>query len=129
MRTVSARNEAKKKFRVRIYKFILRFIRFLTELPNNPVTQEIKRQLTRRGTSIGANYFEAEGASSKRDYQNFFRYVLKSANESKFWLAILTDGELVPQNLRLESKWLFQETKEIADIFASSILTMKGRRR
>ena len=122
-------NEKKEKFKLRIYHYILRMIRFLTKLPNNPVIREIKSQLTRSGTSIGANYFEASAASSKKDFQNFFSYALKSANESKFWLAILLDSDLIPKNLIPEIKYLLQETKELADIFASSIITMKGKRK
>jgi four helix bundle protein len=122
-------NEYKQKFKIRIYRYALRLIRFLTKLSNEPVIREIKSQLTRRGTSIGANYFEAEAASSKKDYQNFFSHALKSANESKFWLAILKDGGLVPQALKDEYEFLFKETKELADIFAASIITMKGKRK
>ena len=122
-------NEQKKKFKLRIYRYVLRLIRFLTKLPNSPVVREIKSQLTRSGTSTGANYFEADAASSKKDFQNFFSYALKSANESKFWLAILMDSGLVPKNLIPETKWLLQETKELADIFASSIITMRGKRK
>ncbi|PIP17720.1 MAG: four helix bundle protein [Parcubacteria group bacterium CG23_combo_of_CG06-09_8_20_14_all_35_9] len=118
----------KEKFRSRIYRYILRLIKFLVRLPNSPVIQEIKKQLTRSGTSIGANYFESEGASSKKDYQNFFTIALKSANESKFWLAVLIDSGLVPGELIKECNELLEETKEIANIFASSILTMKRKR-
>jgi len=118
----------KEKFRSRIYRYILRLIKFLVRLPNSPVIQEIKKQLTRSGTSIGANYFESEGASSKKDYQNFFTIALKSANESKFWLAVLIDSGLVPGELIKECNELLEETKEIANILGASILTMKGRR-
>lgn len=120
-------NQLKKDFKVRIFKYVLRLIKFLVKLSNDPVIREIKSQLTRSGTSIGANYFEAEAASSKKDYLNFFLICLKSANESKFWLAILKSAGLVPPDLINECDWLFNETKEIANIFASSILTMKGR--
>lgn len=118
----------KKKFRLRIYKYVLRLIRFLTQLPNTPVAKEIKSQLTRSGTSIGANYFESDAASSKKDYLNFFRHALKSANESKFWLSVLVDSKLVPEKLVSEAREILQETKELADIFAASIITMKGKR-
>jgi four helix bundle protein len=74
----------KQEFRKRIYQFVLRLVRFLSKLPRDPVTREIIGQLMRSGTSVGANYFEAEGASSKKDYQNFFAHSLKSANETKF---------------------------------------------
>lgn len=119
----------KQKFRKRIYKYILRLVKFLSKLPKKPVVREIVSQLMRSGTSIGANYFEAQGASSKRDYRNFFNHSLKSANETKFWLAVLRDSHLVPKNLLSECNWLLEESKELANIFASSILTMKGKRK
>ena len=119
---------AKQKFKVRIYRYILSLIKFLVKLPNDSVIREIKSQLTRSGTSIGANYFEAQGASSKKDYLNFFNHSLKSANETKFWLAILRDSKLIPKELLKENEKLLQETKEIANIFAASILTMKGKK-
>lgn len=122
------KNERKKEFKIRLYKYIIRLIKFLTKLSNSPVIKEIKSQLTRSGTSIGANYFEAEAASSKKDYQNFFHHSLKSANESKFWLATLRDAELIPEESKKELEGLLQETKELANILASSLLTMKGKK-
>lgn len=119
----------KQEFKKRIYKYILRLVRFLSKLPKIPVVREIVSQVMRSGTSIGANYFEAAGASSKKDYQNFFSHCLKSANETKFWLAVLRDANLIPKGLINECNWLLQETKELANIFASSIITMKGKRR
>lgn len=122
----SAKKDAKKKeFRMRLYRYVLRLIRFLTKIPNDPVTREIKGQLTASGTSVGANYFEAEAASSRKDFENFFRYALKSANETKFWLALLCDSGLVSKELLTECDWLLTETKEIANILAASLLTMK----
>ena len=125
---MTGKDRLKKEFKVRIYKYILRLVKFLSALPRTPVIREIISQLMRSGTSIGANYFEAQSASSKKDYQNFFTHSLKSANETKFWLAILKDSDLVPQDLQRECNWLLEETKELANIFASSILTLKGKR-
>jgi four helix bundle protein len=101
----------------------------LTKLPNDPVCSELKRQLTKSGTSVGANYFEAQSGSSRRDYTKFFEYSLKSANESRFWLAILRDSGFVGDDLAEECKQLLQESKELANIFASSIITLKGKTR
>lgn len=122
------RDKKKKEFKLRIFKYTIRLLKWLTKLPNDPVISEIKRQITRSGTSMGANYFEAEAASSKKDYKNYFHHSLKSANETKFWLACLREGGLVPDNLLEESLYLLGETREIANIFASSIITMKGKR-
>ena len=118
----------KQEFKLRIYKYILRLVKFLSSLPKDLVIREIISQLMRSGTSIGANYFEAYAASSKKDYQNFFYYALKSANESKFWLAILRDAELIPGDVKDELEELLQETKELANILAKSLITMKVRK-
>ncbi|MDD3888139.1 MAG: four helix bundle protein, partial [Patescibacteria group bacterium] len=55
------------------------------------VNDIISKQLLRSGTSILANYVEANSASSKKDFINFFTHSLKSANESKVWLTLLRD--------------------------------------
>ena len=107
---------------------MIRLVKFLSNLPKDNVTREIVSQLIRSGTSIGANYFEAQSASSRKDYQNFFRHSLKSANETKFWLTILSDAGFTPGDLSKDCNWLSQETMELANIFASSILTMTGKK-
>jgi len=122
------RDKSKSEFKSRLYKYVLRLIKFLNTLPYSPVIKAIISQLMRSGTSIGANYFEAEAASSKKDYQNFFNYSLKSANESLFWLTVLKNSELLPKELTAECDWLLNETGQFANIFASSILTMKNKR-
>lgn len=98
MRFNEDKNKLKQEFKERIYHYILRLIKFLASLPNDQITREIKGQLMRSGTSIGANYFEAEGASSKKDYQNFFNHSLKSANESNFGYPFCVILALFPKN-------------------------------
>lgn len=122
------RKAIKEEFKLRIYRYVIRLLKFLAKLPNDLVIRQIKSQLTKSGSSIGANYFEAKAASSKKDYQNYFSIALKSANESKFWLAVLKDTDFLPKGLLQEYDYLQKETKEIANILGASILTMKGRR-
>ena len=78
----------------------------------------------RSSTSIGANIVEAKGASSKRDFANFFGYSLKSANESLYWLGLLRDAKGI-KNQQLD--YLLKETKELANILGASLLTIKGK--
>jgi len=118
----------KQEFKNRIYRYVIRLLKFLVNLPNEPVIRELKSQLTRSGVSIGANYFEAEAASSKKDYQNYFSISLKSANESKFWLAVLKDSGFIIKDFENEHQYLCNELFEIANILGASILTMKGKR-
>ena len=89
------------------------------------VSQIMGKQLLRSGTSVLANYIEATSASSKKDFINFFTYSLKSANESKVWLTLLKD---VGKGEKGELVWLLSELVEIANIFASSIITLKGKK-
>ncbi|MBN1756079.1 four helix bundle protein, partial [bacterium] len=88
-------------------------------------SKRIGDQLLRSGTSILGNYIEGQSASSKKDFTNHFNTSLKSANESKLWLALLRDsGRSDPK----EVEWFIKELDEFANIFASSILTLKGKR-
>ncbi|MBE0431003.1 MAG: four helix bundle protein [Dehalococcoidia bacterium] len=121
----SDRANFKSEFGNRVYRFALDVIRFVDQLPAEQASRIITDQLLRSTTSIGANVIEAQAASSRRDYTNFFNHALKSANECKFWLGLLRDSG------RGDGKTvdgLLKEATEIADILAASILTLKGRK-
>ncbi|OQZ04256.1 MAG: hypothetical protein B6D34_04590 [Candidatus Brocadia sp. UTAMX1] len=119
------KSKFKDEFKRRIYRFALEIIRFIDELPKGNTCKIIGNQLLRSATSIGANIIEASAASSRKDYTNFFNYSLKSANETKFWLALLRDSGKADKD---RTNKLLKETNEIANILASSILTLKGKR-
>lgn len=121
----SDRANFKSEFGNRVYRFALDVIRFVDQLPAEQASRIITDQLLRSTTSIGANVIEAQAASSRRDYTNFFNHALKSTNECKFWLGLLRDSG------RGDGKTvdgLLKEATEIADILAASILTLKGRK-
>jgi len=109
----------------RAYQYSIRIIEFIDALPQNASTTVITNQLLRSATSIGANIIEAKAASSKRDFTNFFSHSLKSANESLYWLGLLRDAKKI-SNPQLE--YLLNETKELANMLGSSILTLKGKK-
>jgi len=66
-------------------------LKFVDKLPKSSVVDIIIKQLIRSGTSILANYIEANSASSRKDFINFFTHSLKSSNESKVWITLLRD--------------------------------------
>ncbi|MDD3887971.1 MAG: four helix bundle protein, partial [Patescibacteria group bacterium] len=66
------------EFKKRLYCFVLRLIKFIDKLSKSNVNDIISKQLLRSGTSILANYVEANSASSKKDFINFFTHSLKS---------------------------------------------------
>jgi len=119
------RERFKKEFKQRLYNWVLRLLRYLDSLPKDVIHGVMVKQLIRSGTSVLANYIEAQSASSKRDFINFFTHSLKSANESKVWLTLLRDFK---NRKDKELEWLTAELQEIANILASSILTMKGKK-
>ena len=124
-KNVKSKANFKNEFKKRLYDFTLKIIKFLDELPRDNVSKRIGDQLLRSGTSIIGNYVEGQAASSKKDFTNFFNTSLKSTNESKLWFALLRDsGRVKPENV----SWFLNELNEIANIFASSILTLKGRK-
>jgi four helix bundle protein len=116
----------KKEFKQRLYNFVLKLIKFIGSLDKkDPVCWTIADQLIRSGTSILSNYIEGQSSSSKKEFTNYFSISLKSANESKVWIALLRDSDRCN---RSEADWFLDELSEIAKIFASSILTLKGKR-
>ena len=116
----------KKEFKSRLYKFVLRLIKFISTLNiKDPVVRVIIDQLSRSGCSILSNYIEGQSSSSRKEFTVFFGYSLKSANESKVWLSILKDSNKCAKN---EASYLLSELDEISKVFASSILTLKGRK-
>ena len=112
-------------FKKRLYGFTLKLIEFLDKMPNDNVSKRIGDQLLRSGTSVISNYVEGLSASSKREFTNYLNISLKSANESKLWLALLRDSKRVDGD---KTKWFFSELDEISKILASSLLTLRGKR-
>lgn len=108
----------------RMYDYAKSIVLFTKKIDKNYSSQVIANQLLRSGTSVAANVLEARGASSKKDFAKFFHYALKSANESKFWLALLRDTNSQVED---EAKKLLQETIEISKIIATSLLTVKNK--
>ena len=115
----------KEEFKRRLYKFVLRLIKFVDNLNNTSTSRVIGNQLIRSGTSVLGNFIEGQSANSRKDYTNYFNHSLKSSNESKVWICLLRDTN---NGSKKEAEWLLSELNEISKIFASSILTLKGKR-
>lgn len=79
------------------------------------ITNPIISQLVRSGTSVGANYSEANGASSKKDFKNKIFICKKESKETKYWLRML--AKALP-DLKQECRELWQEVQELTLIFS-----------
>ena len=90
-------------------------IGFLKKVPVNELTRRLIDQLVGAGTSVGANYCEADDAPSKKAFRNSISTCKREAREAKFFIRMIVKA--VPE-LREEAKPLWQEAKELHLIFA-----------
>lgn len=102
--------------------FSERIIELCKKAPKNVITNPIIGQLIRSGTSIGANYCEANGASSKKDFKNKIFICKKEAKETKYWLRLLAKVE---EMLKEECRECWQEAQEFTLIFSKIAVNTK----
>jgi four helix bundle protein len=114
----------KKEFIQRLIGFSISIVHFSQKLKEERIPYSVADQTIRCATSIGANVVEAKSSHSKKDYIKYFEIALKSANETKYWLIIIK--ELTKNQKEIDK--MLKEAIEIANILASSVLTLKGKR-
>ena len=105
-------------------KFGEDIIRFCRSINQDAITKPIISQLVRLGTSIGANYMEADGAESGRDFNHKLSICKKEAKETMYWLRMVATVEPKQRN---ECRTLYQEAKELTLIFSSILLKRKKK--
>jgi four helix bundle protein len=91
-------------------------IAFAKRVPDGPVTRPLITQLVRAGTSVGANYCEANDADSKKDFIFKIGLCRREAKETKHWLRMVVAAE---SQLREDARLLWQEAKELNLIFGA----------
>ncbi|MBI4039804.1 four helix bundle protein [Candidatus Daviesbacteria bacterium] len=99
----------------RTAKFGEDIIELCKKAPKNEITLPIINQLIRSGTSIGANYAEASGASSKKDFRNKIFICKKEAIETKYWLRMLSKADKIILN---DGRLKWKEAQELTLIFS-----------
>ncbi|HAI74133.1 TPA: four helix bundle protein [Candidatus Moranbacteria bacterium] len=102
----------------RTAKFGEGIIEFCKKSPKTVITTPIISQLVRSGTSVGANYCEADCAESRKDFEHKLGISKKEAKESKHWLRMIAKAVA---ELREEAKILWKEANELQLIFISII--------
>ena len=104
----------------RTMQFSKNLILFLKACPKNNLTLTLVDQCLRAGTSIGANYREANGASSKKDFFNKIYICKKESKETLYWLELLGKS-IDDEKLKQECRSLWSETKEFVLIFGKIV--------
>ena len=110
------RKEFAKDLEKRTRKFAVKIIRLSTTLPDTPEGKVIRNQITKSGTSVGANYREANRARSKADFKNKIKICESEASETQYWLEVIVEtGWLTWNKVKPE----YEECSELLAIFTS----------
>ena len=111
--------EFAKQLEKRTIEFAIEIIQLSAELPSSPEGMVLRNQLSKSGTSIGANYREANRSRSKKDFKNKIKISLAEASETDYWLEIIEKLNWVKKegmiNLRKEAKELLAIFNSIAN--------------
>ena len=96
--------------------FAVNILRWSMTLPNTPERRVVRAQIIKAGTSVGANYREANRARSKADFRNKIKICEGEASETQYWLEIIADVEW---NSWDQLKSEYDECSELLAIFTS----------
>ena len=111
-----------KQLEDRTIKFAIRVIRLSVLLPNTPEGKVIRNQFTKAGTTVGANYREANRSRSKADFYNKIKICEIESSESAYWLEIIRETNWI-DNIKTEE--LLSEANELLAIFTSISTNLK----
>ena len=109
----------------RLFSFAVRVFSFLKTLPHSPEYSVVRYQLDKSSTSAGANYEEAQAASSKPDFIYKTEISLREMRESNYWLRLLTATDQSNKFNQEELKFLESESEELKKILGSIVSKSK----
>jgi len=106
----------------RTAKFGEDVIEFAKNIKKDDINRSVINQIIRSGTSIGANYMEADGAESGKDFKHKIAICKKEAKETRHWFRMIAKTN--PEKIN-ECRRLWKEVHELALIFSSMIKPKK----
>ena len=93
-----------------------RIIRLCKALPRNTTNEQLTRQVIRSGTSVGANYREANETDTKKDFKHRIRIAKKEAKETTYWLELIIEANFT---IKEQMTPLLNESQELMRILGS----------
>ena len=108
----------------RLLSFAVRIVKLVGALPNTVAGRRVGDQLLRCGTSVGANYEEAQGAESHNDFVHKLQIALKEMRESNFWLRLIQKSELLAADKMAD---IVDESSQLKAILSKAVATAKGK--
>ena len=112
-----------KDLEFRTKRFALEVIKTIEALPRRAAADVLGRQLLRSGTSVGANYREANRAVSRADFANKIGTVQKEAAETQYWIELIMESGIAEAS---SLGALHQESTELLAIFTTIGRKLKG---
>ena len=106
-------------------KFALEVLKVIQKLPSNRIYDALVRQLVRSSTSVGANYRAACRGKSTKDFINKLKIVEEEADESSYFLDLLSEIDDGKQKEKLNE--LLNEINQLTAIYVASLKTMRGK--
>lgn len=108
----------------RTFKFAVRVIKMVLQLPNNSVVWVIGKQLMESATSIHSNIVHAQAGISRADFVNHLRIAKKEAKETKKWIEMLIAVGLVKKE---RAELILKENEEIICILVTSVKNAENK--
>lgn len=112
----SGKMEFVRSLEERTKQFAINIIKLSAKLQNTTEGKVVRNQLTKAGTSIGANYREANRSRSKADFKSKIKICESESSESDYWLEIIKDLEWLNPN---DMNPMLKDGKELLAIFTS----------
>ena len=113
---IMTNKEFAKTLEKRTLVFAIRILKLSGSLPNTPEGNVLRNQISKSGTSVGANYREANRSRSSKDFANKIKICLAEASETDYWLDIIEELKWVKTNDLLQIR---KEAKELLALFTS----------
>lgn len=117
-------NPQAEQLKARTKKFALDVLKFRRTLPNSDDARDIGRQLMRAATAVGSNYRSTCRSRSDAEFAARIAVVLEEADESLFWLEVITEDGLSRTPLALR---LLDEAGQLTAIFAASTISARAK--
>ncbi len=105
-----------KELELRTKKFAISILKLSSLLPNSTESKVIKNQISKSGTSVGANYRESNRARSKADFANKIKICEAEASETVYWLELIEEIEWLKEE---KISAINKEANELLAIFTS----------
>lgn len=114
--------EFSKGLELRTKKFAISILKLSAQLPYSVESKVIRNQISKSGTSVGANYREANRSRSKPDFANKIKIAESEASETIYWLEIIQEMEWIAEFKLVD---IMKEANELLAIFTSISKNLK----